>query len=406
MKKSRMKLWAGAALFICLLALFGLAGCGSSEEAASEGTAEQTQAFDIATAEDSPEFVGKLDQAKDANQLFVVAAIGRTTAYVSMHQKDEDGNWKEILTTPGYIGKAGLGKTKEGDGKTPTGTYHFNYAFGINEDPGCTAFEYHQVTDDDYWSGDQREGYSYNQMVSIQDLPDLDTDSSEHIVEYPVHYQYCMNISYNEDGKAGKGSAIFLHCLGPQKPYTGGCVALPKDQGIKAMQNVDKDCVVVIDSMENIAPDLWKEWDPNDEFEDEEAAGPDLSAGIGRTDNKETGESTVESDIFKVTLPNGDSWDYEVVSPTQITFYNKAARKAKMGGTLFNLEVFDLDDESYDMVPSAVVGEKDGKKIVAVFTSDVQYDVENEDAAKEYMDVYDVVQTISDDEAKSPLVLK
>ena len=244
-----------------------LAGCGASEEGnADPGAADQTgvgqeTAFDITTAEDSPEFVGQLKQAKDADQLFVVAAVGKTTAYVSMHQKDEDGNWKQILTTPGYIGKEGLNKKKEGDGKTPTGTYHFNYAFGINEDPGCAAFDYHQVTDDDYWSGDQRDGYHYNEMVSIKDLPDLKTDDSEHIVDYPYHYQYCMNISWNEKGRKGKGSAIFLHCLGPQKPYTGGCVALPRDQVIKAMQNVDKDCVVVIDSLKKLSPELWEEWD-------------------------------------------------------------------------------------------------------------------------------------------------
>lgn len=255
----------GAMLLLAMCLLF--AGCGSSDDAAQDQTADDqaaqdlVAAFDIATAEDSPEFVGKLDQAKDANQLFVVAAIGKTTAYVSMHQKDEDGNWKQILTTPGYIGKEGLDKTKEGDSKTPTGTYHFNYAFGINADPGCKAFEYQQVTDDDYWSGDQREGYHYNEMVSIKDYPDLNVEDSEHIVEYPVHYKYCMNISWNDDGTPGKGSAIFLHCLGPQKPYTGGCVALPEDKVITALQNVDKDCVVVIDSLKNIAPDLWKEWD-------------------------------------------------------------------------------------------------------------------------------------------------
>ena len=255
----------GAMLLLAMCLLF--AGCGASEDAAQDQTADDqaaqdlVAAFDIATAEDSPEFVGKLDQAKDANQLFVVAAIGKTTAYVSMHQKDEDGNWKQILTTPGYIGKEGLDKTKEGDSKTPTGTYHFNYAFGINADPGCKAFEYQQVTDDDYWSGDQREGYHYNEMVSIKDYPDLNVEDSEHIVEYPVHYKYCMNISWNDDGTPGKGSAIFLHCLGPQKPYTGGCVALPEDKVITALQNVDKDCVVVIDSLKNIAPDLWKEWD-------------------------------------------------------------------------------------------------------------------------------------------------
>ena len=258
----------GTMLFACLCFT---AGCGATSEteapaeddaAAAPAVADPLDAeFDIATAEDSPEFVGKLEQAKDAEQLFVVAGIGKTTAYVSMHQKDADGNWKQIITTPGYIGKEGLGKTKEGDAMTPVGTYKFNYAFGINNDPGCTAFEYQQVTPDDYWSGDQREGYHYNEMVSIKDYPDLNTEDSEHIVDYNYHYQYCMNISWNEDGTPGKGSAIFLHCLGPQKPYTGGCVAIPENLMIKVMKNVQPDCVVVIDSLEKISPELWKEWD-------------------------------------------------------------------------------------------------------------------------------------------------
>ena len=250
-------LLSGILLTIVLAMGILFTGCSGSEEASSD----QGEAFDITTAEDSPEFVGKLEQAKDAEQLFVVAGIGKTTAYVSMHQKDEDGNWKQIITTPGYIGKEGLGKTKEGDAMTPVGTYHFNYAFGINPDPGCTAFEYQQVTDDDYWSGDQRKDYHYNEMVNIKDYPDLNTEDSEHIVDYPVHYQYCLNISWNEDGTPGAGSAIFLHCLGPQKPYTGGCVAIPKDKIITVLQNVDKDCVVVIDSLKNISPELWKEWE-------------------------------------------------------------------------------------------------------------------------------------------------
>ncbi len=239
-------------LVLCLL----LGGCGAQE---TQGTREET-GFDLKKAEDSPEWVTKLEQAKDVEQLFVVAGIGETTAYVTMHQKDADGTWKEIITTPGYIGKKGLGKTKEGDAMTPVGTYHFNFAFGNNEDPGCTAFDYHKVTEDDYWSGDVREGYHYNEMVSIKDLPDLNTGDSEHLIEYPVHYQYCLNISWNEDGTAGKGSAIFLHCLGPQKPYTGGCVAIPVDKMITVMKTVDKDCVVVIDSLEKLSPELWEEW--------------------------------------------------------------------------------------------------------------------------------------------------
>jgi L,D-peptidoglycan transpeptidase YkuD (ErfK/YbiS/YcfS/YnhG family) len=200
---------------------------------------------------ESPEWVTKLEAAQDASQLFVVAAYGQTTAWVSMHQKGSDGKWYMVMTTPGFIGRNGLGKTKEGDGMTPVGTFRFNAAFGIAEDPGC-SIPYRQVDDNIYWSGDVREGMRYNEMVDIRDYPDLDRENSEHIIEYTRHYQYCLNISYNEECVPGAGSAIFLHCFGPNKPYTGGCVAIPENQMRVVMRSARPDCVVVIDTLENL----------------------------------------------------------------------------------------------------------------------------------------------------------
>ena len=133
------------------------------------------------------------------------------------------------------------------------GSFRFNAAFGIADDPGC-AIEYTKVDDNTYWSGDSNT--KYNQMVSIKDYPDLKTEDSEHIVDYQYEYQYCMNISYNEEGTPGKGSAIFLHCLGDRKPRTGGCVAVPEEQMYYIMKHVDPDCVVVIDSMKNLGAEF------------------------------------------------------------------------------------------------------------------------------------------------------
>lgn len=233
------------AAVLCVTMLTGLSCCIVS-------------AAELPERPDSPAWAAKLGDEKKAEQLFVVAGFSQTTAYVSMHEKDASGNWKEIMTTPGYIGKFGLGKTKEGDGMTPVGEFHFNYAFGIADDPGC-AIKYQKVTEDDYWSGDGRDGYHYNEMVSLKDYPDLAVDDSERIMDYEYQYQYCLNISYNEEGVPGVGSAIFLHCLGPIKPYTGGCVAIPKAYMETVMKNVREDCVVVIDSMETLAPEDWEE---------------------------------------------------------------------------------------------------------------------------------------------------
>ncbi len=187
--------------------------------------------------------------AQDANQIFVVAQVGeKTTAWISMHEKNSNG-WQQIMTTPGFIGREGLGKTREGDGKTPVGIFYFNKAFGIAPDPNC-RIPYTQIDENIYWSGDAN--YKYNQMVDIRDYPALNKEDSEHLIDYNPQYVYCLNISYNENGIAGLGSAIFLHCFGPVKPYTAGCVAIPQDKMLFVMQNVKPDCVVVIGTLENL----------------------------------------------------------------------------------------------------------------------------------------------------------
>ena len=240
---------------ILLAAVLVMAGCHNPEA----GAAMSEEAPAGRTA--SPAWVAKLPEAEKASQLFVVAGVGPTTAYISMHEKTADG-WQEIMSTPGFIGKNGLGKEKEGDGKTPVGTFRFTEAFGIAEDPGC-AISYHQVTEDDYWSGDVREGYHYNQMVSLKEYPDLNLDDSEHLADYAYEYQYGLNISYNEEGTPGLGSAIFLHCFGAMKPQTGGCVAIPRDQMLTVMKQVKEDCTVVIAPLETIDPELAEKWKPS-----------------------------------------------------------------------------------------------------------------------------------------------
>ncbi len=207
---------------------------------------------------DSPKWVKDLPQAQNesVNQLFIVAGMGmdNSTATISMHERDVDGNWKQILSTPGFVGKDGLcpaDKHSEEVTQTPIGVYKFNAAFGIADDPGC-AIPYTKVNNSTYWSGDSADGMHYNEMVDINDYPNLNMTNSEHIIDYEYEYQYCLNINFNENGTPGLGSAIFLHCFGPKKPYTGGCVAVPENIMVKIMQNVNPDCVVVIDTFENL----------------------------------------------------------------------------------------------------------------------------------------------------------
>ena len=231
-----------------IVALLLTVGTGMAAFAAEEPPAGLHA--DIQPVVDSPAWVVALPAAQEADQLFVVAGMGMdlTTATISLHQKDENGVWKQLLSTPGFVGKNGLCLDKD-HREGCIGVYHFNKAFGIAADPGC-ALPYVQVDDNTYWSGDP--GEHYNEMVDIRDYPNLLLDDSEHIVDYEYQYQYCLNISFNEEGTPGRGSAIFLHCFGPLKPYTGGCVAVPENIMKLIMKTVRPDCVVVIDTFANM----------------------------------------------------------------------------------------------------------------------------------------------------------
>ena len=232
----------------------------SSEESESETTPKASATSKPAATtkkatpkNQSPKWVRSLSQAKDKKntQLLIVAATGmdKTTAKVTMHERDKDGNWIQVLSADAYVGKYGMvldSKRKEGCKRTPIGVYRFNKAFGIASDPGC-AIPYTKVTKDLYWSGDQRKGMQYNKMVSINDYPKLDKKASEHLIDYTKSYQYCLSISFNEKCVLGKASAIFLHCHGEHK-YTAGCVSVSKSNMLKIMKRVKPDCVVIINT--------------------------------------------------------------------------------------------------------------------------------------------------------------
>lgn len=203
----------------------------------------------------SPEWVTKLDTAKDAEQLIVVAGVDKTTAYVTMHEKNSDGQWEQIIATPGFIGLDGLGDANINDCYTPVGTFTIDKAFGLADDPGC-QMEYTKVDDNYYWSGDAREGMHFNELVNIKDVPGLDTENCEHISDYDYAYQYVLNMGYNSECVEEKGFAFFFHCFRINRTYTGGCVGVPENIMKFIMQHVKPGCRITIDSLKNFGGDL------------------------------------------------------------------------------------------------------------------------------------------------------
>lgn len=201
------------------------------------------------TEEDTSSWVKELDVSKETTQILVIAADG-TYATVSLHTQDAQGIWVENFSVKGRVGKNGIGKTAEGDGKTPTGRYQFHKAFGILPDPGISALPYLQVDESHYWVDDSNSQY-YNQCVSTKDV-EADWCSAEALYATGQAYHYALAINYNEACVPGLGSAIFLHCPSADFGTTAGCVAIPEENMVLVMQLLQADCVIIIDAESEI----------------------------------------------------------------------------------------------------------------------------------------------------------
>ncbi len=166
------------------------------------------------------------DAAQDALQIVLVEYRGGSAAALSVHEK-RFGVWEMLWETPAIVGRRGIGKTREGDGRTPTGVFNLTTPFGILPDPGANM-PYLQVKARHYWCASSGDPY-YNRLVDAEESGRPCTGSDERLIDYGPYYNYCMFIDYNAEGAPGKGSCIFLHCTG-SNASTGGCVAVAEEK--------------------------------------------------------------------------------------------------------------------------------------------------------------------------------
>ena len=182
------------------------------------------------------------------NQLIVVEIGNRNT----MKLYKDDKLIKNINHVE--IGKNGVNKhSYEGSMTTPLGQFNLGIAFGIHN--LNINYPYIKINKNLYWVDDENSKY-YNKLVSLNEkinnlnypyiinLNKKDFSSAEHLIDYPKQYEYAIYIEYNvngekyEDGR-GKSSAIFIHCLG-DKGYTGGCIAIPREEMIFILNFLDR----------------------------------------------------------------------------------------------------------------------------------------------------------------------
>ena len=193
-------------------------------------------------------WVANLKAARTSSQLIIVSASNGSYADVSMHTKDNEGIWQDNFNVSGRIGKNGINKISEGDGKTPTGIYSFGQAFGLADDPGSSK-DYLKVNDNHYWVDDVNSKY-YNKLVDIRETG-IQWSSAEHLIEYAKAYKYALALDFNKACIPGMGSAIFLHCN--TSNATAGCISIPEDNMVYILKNLKSDAKIIIDYSGNIS---------------------------------------------------------------------------------------------------------------------------------------------------------
>lgn len=159
-------------------------------------------------------------------QLITVTASSRSATYARFvayrwargHWVRKFGPWTARV---GYNGIAGPGAKREGDGKTPSGSYGFSFDFGVLANPGVAA-SYRRARSYDWWDDDPSSA-SYNEWI---DTRYGDPGRNPEPMDNQPAYNYGAVIAYNTARVPGLGSAIFLH-VGTGSS-TAGCVSLPQ----------------------------------------------------------------------------------------------------------------------------------------------------------------------------------
>jgi L,D-peptidoglycan transpeptidase YkuD (ErfK/YbiS/YcfS/YnhG family) len=170
----------------------------------------------------------------DGRQHVTVTApsYGATQAKLAAYQQ-VGGHWQRVFGPwPAWVGYNGLappGAKREGDGRTPSGTFSFGFFFGVAPDPGV-RFPYRRVHDFDFWDDDPSSPL-YNEWVDDRYArPGIDPEPMDNVPAY----NYGAVIGYNTARTPGLGSAIFLHVNIGQP--TAGCVSLPAGELVEILR--------------------------------------------------------------------------------------------------------------------------------------------------------------------------
>jgi L,D-peptidoglycan transpeptidase YkuD (ErfK/YbiS/YcfS/YnhG family) len=175
-----------------------------------------------------------------ANQLIVVVGETLEDSKAKLYAFETLGQgWKKLCgPLPAMIGLNGLaqaGEKREGDGRTPSGLFPLEFAFGYAAAID-SSMPYRQSTEKDLWVDDPN-APDYNTWVK---RGETGAASFETMKLNDNRYRLGISIGYNRNPVVkGLGSAIFLHIWLKEGATTHGCVAIEERELVRILQWLD-----------------------------------------------------------------------------------------------------------------------------------------------------------------------
>jgi L,D-peptidoglycan transpeptidase YkuD (ErfK/YbiS/YcfS/YnhG family) len=173
-----------------------------------------------------------------AQALVVAKGPSSISATVSAWERKEQGWFGVRGTFRAAIGRNGFaprGKKREGDGRTPSGIFPLESAFGYAA-KAPTAMPYRRIGKDDVWVDDPASP-DYNQWTKRRATEAL---SFEELRRADGLYEIGVVVGYNRrPAKSGLGSAIFFHVWAGEGIPTSGCVATSREDLLTILSWLD-----------------------------------------------------------------------------------------------------------------------------------------------------------------------
>lgn len=185
-------------------------------------------------AASSYRLIDHLRGVHDARQVISVVAsgYGNTSATLQVWRRTSNG-WRHVwgpwYAWLGLNGFAPRGQKREGDNRTPTGSFRLKFMFGVYGNPGV-HFAYRRALSTSYWNDDSTTS-NYNRWA---DSRHGNTGRNPEPMHVSPPYNYGVVIGYNWGQTPYKGSAIFLHVT--HNSATHGCVSIAQDRLLKLMR--------------------------------------------------------------------------------------------------------------------------------------------------------------------------